>query len=95
MAVNSALKLIEMEQQEHQLKILPKYFNKVFSGIKTFEVRFNDRDFQTGDKVSLNEYADTKTKYTGNQIDVVITYLLTDSVDGISKGYCVFGFVKL
>ena len=46
----------------HELKILPNYFYDVVSGIKTFEVRFNDRDFQLGDQLLLKEYfKDTDT----------------------------------
>lgn len=78
------------ENYEHQLKIAPKYLTRILSGEKPFEIRKNDRDFQTGDYVSLNEWADNK--YTGNQVDVIITYVLTDTKLGIKKGYCVFGF---
>lgn len=41
---------------KHELKIWPKYYCRVRSGEKTFEVRDNDRDFQRGDIVVLNEY---------------------------------------
>lgn len=41
---------------EHELKIWPKYYCRVANGEKTFEVRNNDRDFQTGDFVTLCEY---------------------------------------
>ncbi|WP_435262946.1 DUF3850 domain-containing protein [Tenacibaculum sp. nBUS_03] len=83
-----------MEEQEHQLKILPQYFDRVKRGIKTFEVRYNDKDFQSGDKVSLNEWDMRKSKCSGNQIDIKITYVFKDSLDGIDTGYCVFGFIK-
>ena len=33
----------------HNLKIKPQYFKDVVSGIKTFEVRKNDRNFKVGD----------------------------------------------
>ena len=33
----------------HQLKIEPDYFKKIVEGVKTFEVRKNDRDFHVGD----------------------------------------------
>ena len=47
----------------HQLKILPKFFEKVISGEKTFEVRENDRNFKVGDYLALNEFANGD--YTG------------------------------
>ena len=40
----------------HGLKTLPVYFDAVDSGAKTFEIRNNDRDFQTGDWLELREF---------------------------------------
>jgi len=41
---------------EHILKVQPPYFEALFDGSKTFEVRRNDRAFQTGDTLILWEY---------------------------------------
>jgi len=40
----------------HNLKTWPSYFNEVLSGEKTFEIRRNDRQFQVGDLLILEEY---------------------------------------
>ena len=48
----------------HYLKTDTKVFQDVLDGNKTFEIRFNDRDFQVGDSVLLKE-----TKFTGEQIE--------------------------
>jgi hypothetical protein len=40
----------------HDLKIWPRWFQRVKDGSKTFEVRNNDRGFQMGDTVSLQEW---------------------------------------
>lgn len=73
----------------HSLKILPKYFNAVVSGDKTFEVRKNDRNFQVGDKLILKEYEDGK--YTGQIIKKEITYILDDNSGYVLQGYVVMG----
>jgi hypothetical protein len=44
----------------HELKIWPVYFDAIERGDKTFDVRKNDRDFQTGDTLVLREYEPTK-----------------------------------
>lgn len=40
----------------HELKIWPQFYCRVADGSKTFEVRKNDRAFQSGDLVILREY---------------------------------------
>lgn len=57
----------------HHLKIHPDYFNPVRLGVKTFEIRKNDRDFQVGDSLLLKEYANET--FTGNMVKVLVTYL--------------------
>lgn len=42
----------------HELKLDDEYFNDVRDGIKTFEIRKNDRDFQAGDLLALSRYKD-------------------------------------
>lgn len=43
-------------QQVHELKIHPQFYFRVANGSKTFEIRNNDRNFQSGDKVILKEW---------------------------------------
>lgn len=40
----------------HELKIWPQFYSRVANGSKTFEIRDNDRDFQSGDKIILKEW---------------------------------------
>ena len=70
----------------HHLKILPEYFEAVVSGNKCFEIRKNDRNYQKGDILRLNEYQDGQ--YTGDVHVAEITYI-TDYAQ--QDGYVVLG----
>jgi ASC-1-like (ASCH) protein len=72
----------------HYLKTIPLYFNAVNIGAKTFEVRFNDRNFKVGDIIHLQEYIEGKN-FTGNEIVKEISYILDN------KSYCKEGYVIL
>lgn len=73
--------------KHHYLKILPEYYEEVLSGNKTFEVRFNDRDYQVNDILHLKEFENGN--YTGRELVKVISYILNDS------DFCRDGFVVL
>ena len=74
-----------MEKKHHYLKILPEYFNAIESGEKTFEVRFNDRNYHVHDILHLQEWTDGD--YTGREVEVKVTWLLDN------PNYCKEGFV--
>jgi len=78
----------------HHLKTVQPYFDRVDSGEKTFEFRKNDRDFQTGDQVVLQEYNPKTNTYSGLEIYGNITYVLRE-FPGIEPGFCVFSFKKV
>lgn len=70
----------------HSLKIAPKYFEKVVSKEKSFEVRYNDRNFQVGDILKLMKY--TEGSYTGRSVYVKVTYILRD-FEGLQPNFVV------
>lgn len=78
----------------HVLKIWPPFFEDVSNGVKTFEVRRNDRDYQVGDIVVLKEYHHNYDMYTGREVRRRICYLL-DGYTGIAQGFCIFGIEKI
>jgi len=47
----------------HDLKIWPVYFEEILEGRKTFEIRLNDRQYHTGEKVLLREWDPTIESY--------------------------------
>ena len=73
----------------HRLKTWPEYFNKVKRREKMWELRINDRDFQTGDTVVLAEWDQAQEDFTGDYQIFLIGYVFTDNL-GIQPGWCIF-----
>lgn len=73
----------------HELKIDSKYYCDIVSGVKTFEIRKNDRNYKLKDLLFLNEYEDGKA--TGKWILKEICYM-TDYAQ--QEGYVVLGIVN-
>lgn len=68
----------------HELKILPMYFQAVWDGKKTFEVRKNDRGYKLNDILILKEW--DGTKYTGSAVEWLKRIPLIDLSNG--RGLC-------
>ena len=74
----------------HELKTWPEYFKDVAAGIKTFELRKNDRDFQVGDELVLKEYDPKEDKYSGRYRTVLVMNVFRgDGTWGLMEGYCI------
>lgn len=71
---------------EHDLKILPEYFEPVLEGKKNFELRKNDRDYKVGDTLLLREWY--ANEYTGREVRRKVTYILEKAV-GIDTRYVI------
>jgi ribosomal protein S17 len=56
----------------HDLKILPGLFKDLIEGRKRHEVRKFDRDFKTGDTVTLHEFQPIGQTYSGRTSSWVI-----------------------
>ena len=72
----------------HSLKIKSEHFSAVINKTKTAEVRYNDRNYQVGDILILNEI-DSLGNFTGNNCVVIVTHVLDDNQ------YLQTGFVML
>ena len=76
----------------HELKILPEYFEAVKSGVKTFEIRINDRNYQEGDMLILKEWY--HGKYTGRELKKYVNYIYYgDGTYGIQEGVVVMSLI--
>ena len=72
----------------HALKTLPEFFKASAAGVKSFEIRKNDRPYQIGDYVALNEW--NGEQYTGKCVLHRIVYILSDP-EYCKEGYVVLG----
>ncbi len=88
----------------HELKILHKYLIDVSLGIKTFELRKNDRDYQEGDLIRFIDIREDDTKTSKCQYEPLIdentlyriTYVLKNVEKyGLDKDYCILAIKKL
>lgn len=80
------------ENTTHELKIAPEYFKAVVEGIKTFELRYNDRNFKVGDRLILKEYEqlfDMEYRYTGKEITKEVSYILEGGQYGLAKNFVI------
>jgi hypothetical protein len=74
----------------HHLKVWSEYMDDLINGSKTFELRFNDRNFQVGDLLHLREFDRDQAQYLKRELLVKISYILDGSAfDAIKKGFVV------
>lgn len=80
-----------MSRQHHYLKTETAYYQAVEKGLKKFELRKNDRNFQVQDWLHLEETVDgTKTGRTLNPIE--IKYIFHGGRFGLAEDYCILSF---
>ena len=75
----------------HNKKLIHPYFDDVWNGRKTFEIRKNDCDYQVGDLLILRQF---DNQYEGAYVLTKIIYKI-DNFVGIEQGYCVLGIKVL
>jgi hypothetical protein len=85
--MNTTNKPKQIKEMEHCLKIKPQYLTRITSGQKLFELRYNDRDYQVGDSLWLDD---------GNRpaFKVEITYVLSYP-EALKENWVVLGITEL
>jgi hypothetical protein len=73
----------------HHLKTWPPFFEEVDQGKKNFELRKNDRNFQLGDILVLQEWTADTEQYTGRAITKKVEYILEGGSLGLERGYVI------
>lgn len=72
----------------HELKVQPIYFEQQIRGLKSFELRKDDRDYDAGDYLFLREYYNEK--YTGREVMLKVTSVLRNAKEfGLKRGYVI------
>lgn len=78
----------------HELKTFPEFFEAVRTGLKTAELRSNDRGFMVGDVLRLVEQqeAHREAPLTGRAVDVLVTHIVDGMQFGLMAGYVMLSF---
>lgn len=78
----------------HALRVVAPNYGYIRDGIKTFEVRFDDRDYLVGDLLIFQEHyyvrAGGKLAPTGGQVERTIKHILRKA-KGMMSGYIIIG----
>lgn len=77
----------------HQLKSWPEFFEPIAMGVKTFDLRKDDRGYSVGDDVQFEEINPRLDERTGKVATRRITYILRDFA-GLMPGYCILGITN-
>lgn len=68
----------------HKLKTWPAYFGLLATREKTFEIRRNDRDYQTGDTIIAQEWDFNEQAYTGRELHYRVGFVATGALFGLN-----------
>ena len=95
---------LNLDRRVHELKTDPAVFAAVLAGVKTHEIRLNDRDFQVGNALLLRETTATGADmrllprtypltYTGRIATRIVSHIQTGY--GLADGWCILSFAAL
>lgn len=86
-----------MSSKVHELRCWPPFWRAVLDGVKTFEIRENDREFAPGDVLVLHEFVPNVLlppgEYTGAAVAVQVTAFWY-GVPGLATNYVVLGIKR-
>jgi hypothetical protein len=85
----------------HKVKSWAHFFDAINAGLKTHELRHDDRNYQIGDEMVLQRYDNINGKYTGEECRVAITYITNRtqpcafSSGVLQRDYCILSIRKV
>ncbi len=82
--------------ETHYLKTWPQFYAAIARGDKNFEVRKDDRAYQTGDILALEYYDPENPSVFGNYETLLrkVTFVLPGGQFGIEPGFVVMGLTE-
>jgi ParB family chromosome partitioning protein len=73
----------------HKLKTWEGMFDAIAEGLKPWEYRLNDRDYQKGDILHLMRYNHVAGEFTGQTLDMVVTFIIHGPAFNVPVGYAI------
>lgn len=73
----------------HELRTWVEPYDAIEAGLKPWELRFDDRDFQVGDTLRLRRFDETSETYTGAQMDRRVIWMMRNPAFGTQRGFVV------
>lgn len=92
--------VVDMNATIHELKCNPPHFHDIVIGNKTFELRYNDRDYKVGEILFLHEYVVPPEHggyyggYTGAKCYVLVKGILHE-FEGLKNGWVIMSIKKM
>jgi hypothetical protein len=83
-----------IELSVHILKTWPEPFQAIWDGLKQWEYRKNDRDYQVGDILLLGEWDNEKEKFTVREIKARVVYMLKEGF-GLPEGFVILSLAEI
>lgn len=87
--------------ETHVLKTDPVPFCDLWDGVKNFEFRLDDRNYEVADRLVLRETVFSATEmqcagmpleYTGRRVEAVVLHKLK-GCEGMHPGYCILSII--
>jgi|GEM_PF-1362887 len=85
---------LEWNGRVHDLKTWPAPFAAIRADLKPWEFRFNDRDYQVGDKLRLREWSPADESYTGEIEERLVPWILNGGQFGVPKGFAIMSLAR-
>ena len=90
------MRQIKFTKTCHELKTWHDYFEMMWRGDKTFELRRNDRDYKVGDLLLLREYDEKAGAYMPRSMLMHVTCVVKDvPAFGLQDGFCIMSVVEI